>query len=83
MVKPAWFRRYLPAELPARFDRLVQSWDTASKASELADFSVCTSWGIKEKYFYLLGVLRRRMDDETHRIETPLGALLCLAGGGH
>jgi predicted phage terminase large subunit-like protein len=62
LVKPAWFRRYLPAELPAQFDRLVQSWDTASKASELADFSVCTSWGIKERNFYLLDVLRRRLD---------------------
>ena len=49
MVKPVWFRRYLPAELPAAFERVVQSWDTASKASELADFSVCTSWGIKEQ----------------------------------
>ena len=31
LVKPAWFRRYLPPELPAAFDRLAQSWDTASK----------------------------------------------------
>ncbi len=61
MVKPAWFKRYLPAELPA-FDRVVQSWDTASKASELADFSVCTGWGIKERNLYLLDVLRRRLD---------------------
>jgi hypothetical protein len=27
--------------------RIVQSWDTANKATELSDFSVCTSWGIK------------------------------------
>jgi len=38
----------------------VQSWDTANKASELSDFSVCTSWGIKGKDLYLLHVLRRR-----------------------
>jgi hypothetical protein len=25
MVKPAWFRRYRPDELPAAFDRVVQS----------------------------------------------------------
>jgi predicted phage terminase large subunit-like protein len=62
MVKPAWFRRYLPDELPAAFERLVQSWDTANKASELSDFSVCTSWGIKGKNLYLLDVLRRRLE---------------------
>jgi predicted phage terminase large subunit-like protein len=44
------------------FDRVVQSWDTANKASELSDFSVCTSWGIKGKDLYLLHVLRRRME---------------------
>jgi predicted phage terminase large subunit-like protein len=40
----------------------VHSWDTANKASELSDFSVCTSWGIAGRNLYLLGVLRRRMD---------------------
>jgi predicted phage terminase large subunit-like protein len=62
LVKPAWFRRYRAAELPDRFDRVVQSWDTANKTSELSDFSVCTSWGIAGRDLYLLGVLRRRMD---------------------
>ena len=41
---------------------MVQSWDTANKATELSDFSVCTSWGIKGKDLYLLDVLRRRME---------------------
>jgi predicted phage terminase large subunit-like protein len=62
MVKPAWFRRYRPDQLPAAFDRVVQSWDTANKASELNDFSVCTSWGIKGRDLYLLEVWRRRLD---------------------
>jgi predicted phage terminase large subunit-like protein len=62
MVKPAWFKRYGPAELPAAFERVVQSWDSANKASELADFSVCTSWGIKGPQLYLLDVLRARLD---------------------
>ncbi len=38
MVKEAWFRRYRPDERPASFDRIVQSWDTANKPSELADY---------------------------------------------
>jgi len=62
MVKAAWFASYLPNERPEPFDRIVQSWDTANKASELSDFSVCTSWGIKGKDLYLLHVLRRRME---------------------
>ena len=62
MVKAAWFRNYAANERPDSFDRVVQSWDTANKASELSDFSVCTSWGIKGKDLYLLHVLRKRME---------------------
>jgi len=62
LVKAAWFRHYRPDELPVKFDRVVQSCDTASKASELSDFSVCTSWGILGKDLYLIDVLRRRME---------------------
>ena len=40
----------------------MQSWDTANKATELSDFSVCTTWGIKGKDFYLLNVLRKRLE---------------------
>ena len=54
MVKEAWFRRYRPEERPASFDQIVQSWDTANKPSELADYSVCTTWGVKGPHFYLL-----------------------------
>src|SRR6516225_1679669 len=62
MVKAAWFATYTPNERPEPFDHIVQSWDTANKASEHSDFSVCTSWGIKVKDLYLLHVLRRRME---------------------
>jgi hypothetical protein len=37
LVKAQWFQRYRQNELPARFDRIVQSWDTANKATELSD----------------------------------------------
>ena len=62
LVKAAWFKRYREDELPARFDRIVQSWDTANKATELSDFSVCTTWGIRDKKVYLLGLLRQRLE---------------------
>jgi phage terminase large subunit-like protein len=62
LVKAAWFKHYAASRLPRHFDRIVQSWDTANKATELSDFSVCTSWGIAGKDLYLIDLLRRRME---------------------
>jgi phage terminase large subunit-like protein len=39
----------------------VQSWDTANKATGLSDFSVCTTWGVKGKDLFLIGLFRRRL----------------------
>ena len=62
LVKQAWLREYEAQQLPARFELVVQSWDTANKASELADFSACTTWGLYQQKIYLLHVLRQRLD---------------------
>jgi predicted phage terminase large subunit-like protein len=62
LVKSGWFRHCAASELPCQFDRIVQSWDTANKATELSDFSVCTTWGIAGKNLYLLDLVRRRME---------------------
>lgn len=62
MVKVTWLRYYEPHEKPARFLRIVQSWDTANKAGELNDYSVCTTWGVDGKNRYLLHVLRKKMN---------------------
>lgn len=62
LVKAEWFKTYTSGEQPAKFDRVFQSWDTANKATELSDFSVCTTWGQKNKKFFLLDVLRKRLD---------------------
>jgi predicted phage terminase large subunit-like protein len=62
LVKVEWFKRCRDTERPERFDRIVQSWDTANKATELSDFSVCTTWGIKGKNLFLLSVFRRRLE---------------------
>ena len=40
----------------------MQSWDTANKATELSDFSVCTTWGAKDKHAFLIGLFRRRLE---------------------
>src|SRR5438270_3483996 len=62
LVKAEWFKRYRQSELPERFDRIVQSWDTANKATELSDFSVCTTWGVKGKELFLLAVFRQKLE---------------------
>ncbi len=60
LVKKEWFNIY--DQVPEKFDQIVQSWDTANKPSELSDYSVCTTWGLKDRRIYLLHVLRKRMD---------------------
>jgi len=62
MVKKEWFKFYGEKDRPESFDRVVQSWDTANKATDLSDYSVCTTWGIKGKNLYLLSVLRKRLE---------------------
>ena len=37
MVKAEWLRNYDPGDLSPQFSRIVQSWDTANKATELSD----------------------------------------------
>jgi phage terminase large subunit-like protein len=61
MIKEARFSRYRRGECPEKFDQIIQSWDTANKPSELADYSVCTTWGLKGSNFYLLNVLGKRL----------------------
>jgi predicted phage terminase large subunit-like protein len=62
LVKAAWLRYYDPGDLPPQFSRIVQSWDTANKATELSDYSVCTTWGVHDRRFYLLDVIRERLN---------------------
>lgn len=62
IIKTSWLQ-YLPlSAFPEKFDSILQSWDTASKAGELNDYSVCTTWGIKDKKIYLMHVWRKRIE---------------------
>ena len=67
MIKKAWVRRYETP--PPRTDRsrIIQSWDTASKAGPENDWSVCTTWLVENKIYYLLDVERGRYDFPTLR----------------
>jgi len=62
MVKMSWFKKYKPNELPEEFELVFQSWDTANKSTELSDYSVCTTWGLRKDHLYLLHVFRQRLD---------------------
>ena len=41
---------------------IIQSWDTATKDSEQANYSVCTTWLYHDKKYYLVDVFRERVD---------------------
>lgn len=62
IVKRKWLKFYSNRDKPERFDRIVQSWDTANKVTELSDYSVCTTWGVKGHHLYLLDVFRRKLE---------------------
>ena len=47
--------------LPEQFNYFIQSWDTAIKISENADYSVCTSWGVLNKEYYLISLFRQKL----------------------
>jgi predicted phage terminase large subunit-like protein len=63
-IKRVWLRRY--DQLP-QSGLIIQSWDVANKQGEENDFSVCTTWRLHEKRYYLVDVLRGRFDFPTLR----------------
>lgn len=62
LVQRAWLETYAVAPVRQQGDRIVQSWDTACKAGLMNDYSVCTTWLVRNKRYYLLHVLRVRKD---------------------
>jgi predicted phage terminase large subunit-like protein len=45
-----------------KFDKIVISWDTATKVTELSDYSVGTVWGVYCGFYFLLDVIRDRLE---------------------
>lgn len=62
MIKQRWLRYY--DRLPERkfTSRVIQSWDCASKEGAQNDWSVCTTWLLDEKKYYLIDVYRERLN---------------------
>jgi len=62
MILHKWLHYYdsLPAMIPNM--QIVQSWDTASTVEETSDYSVCTTWWVVNGKYYLVDVVRVRVD---------------------
>lgn len=61
LFKLEWLKRY--EQIPAAhcLEGIFQSWDTAYEVSETNDYSVCTTWALSGKNYYLLDVYRARL----------------------
>jgi len=62
IVKREWLKFYGPNDKPEKFDKIIQSWDTANKDTELSNYSVCTTWGLKKQQMFLLDVYRHKLE---------------------
>lgn len=62
MIKREWMRYF--NEPPSRTNgtKVIQSWDTAAKAGAHNDWSVCTTWQLVDKNFYLVDLTRGRYE---------------------
>ena len=61
-VKLPWFKWYDRPPKQLTGDLIVQSWDTAICTGEDNDWSVCTTWLVRENYNFLLDVLRMKLE---------------------
>ncbi|MGJ5621380.1 phage terminase large subunit [Sulfitobacter sp. MF3-043] len=62
IVKWNWFKSYDVVPQQLEQDEIVQSWDTASSAGELNDYSVCTTWLVRKPQAWMLDLWRGRLE---------------------
>lgn len=60
IVRRTWWQR-CPI-LPASFEFILQSWDTALKEEEQNDNSACTTWGVGRLGIYLIDVYEEKLE---------------------
>lgn len=61
LFKLEWLQRYDEKPLRREIEGIFQSWDTAYDINETNDYSVCTTWALSGKRYYLLDVFRERL----------------------
>ena len=61
IFKDSGVQHYLPNDLPAKFDKVIQSWDMTFKDSEGTDYVAGQVWGKFGANVYLIGRRKERM----------------------
>lgn len=61
VFKDIGVQHYIPKDLPARFDKVITSWDCTFKDTDGTDFVVGQVWGKHGANSYLLDQVRERM----------------------
>ena len=62
LVKRDWIQWFDTAPSRGGGAQVVQSWDVASTTGETNDYSVCTTWLVVKRTYYLLDVWRGRLE---------------------
>jgi predicted phage terminase large subunit-like protein len=61
IFKEEFAQYYLPKDLPAKFDKIIHSWDCTFKDTDGTDYVVGQVWGKRGANSYLLDQIRERM----------------------
>ena len=62
MIRREWLRYYDNVAERTYRSKIIQSWDTAAKDGAQNDWSVCTTWMLVDKHYYLLDLTRGRYE---------------------
>ncbi len=62
IIRWEWFGFYDAQPQCQPGDEIIQSWDTAYKAEELSDYSACTTWLVHDNQYYLIHILREKLN---------------------
>lgn len=61
LFKLQWLKRYDEKPAAPEVQGVFQSWDTAYEIADGNDYSVCSTWALSGKRYYLLDVYRARL----------------------
>ena len=67
LFKQEWLNRFVEPPNPQQIEAIIQSWDTAYDIQEHHDYSVCSTWAVSGKRYFLLDIFRERL--EFHALE--------------
>lgn len=67
LIRRQWFQWFDPPLARGLGAQIVQSWDLATSTGVTNDWSVCTTWMMHNRNYYLLDVWRRRVEFPTLR----------------